>query len=29
LQAQADALVQAANQLFASINQVDFTLVSV
>jgi len=29
LQAQADALVQAANQLFASINHVDFTLVSV
>lgn len=29
LQAQADALVEAANQLFASINHVDFTLVSV
>jgi len=29
LQAQADALVQAADQLFASINHVDFTLVSV
>lgn len=29
LQAQADALVEAANQLFASIKHVDFTLVSV
>ena len=29
LQAQTDALVEAANQLFASIKHVDFTLVSV